>query len=282
MPATSREKAADQLETMARAEFGELSAAEVKLIRAAPSTDEAVVGADTPWRSDTDNADTGPKSWGRDRQVRAEMIRWLCINHEAKALVDPSGIGLVGAGISGQLDLSYADVPFPVSLEGCRLTSPLRLIGCRLRLLDLERSWAVAIDASSADFESGLKLGNGFRSDEGVTLIIAQVGGDLDFGGSNFGPNNNGDAIDAGGITVRGDINLVRSQARGSVNLTGANVRGDVVCDGGDFVNPAGTAILLNRAAVKGAIFLRRKESRGVQNGRNRCTPGRGLCGALR
>lgn len=254
MPATAREKAATQLESMARSEFGELSSAEVKVLTAAALWAVASCGPSTNLTDPSNNPEHS-LTWGAEREVRAEMIRWLCVNSEAKALVDPAGVRLVGARVSGELDLSYAEVKFPLSMNHCRFTSRAHLEGSQLPFLDLDGSWTVGIGADSAIFKQGLYLRKGFKSDGEISLTGAQTRGDLDCSESAF-ISQSGKAISASRAVVGGDVRLDGGEAKGTINLIGANVGGDVVFDGGRFTKSGGDAIVLQRAAIKGGIFF--------------------------
>src|ERR1700728_1678671 len=81
-----RAVAADLLERIARERFGNLSVAELKLVRHAPYRELA-------WSSPSDDPDNplnNPahgKSWDADRTIRAPIIVWLMTDKDASALV---------------------------------------------------------------------------------------------------------------------------------------------------------------------------------------------------
>src|SRR3990172_1400089 len=99
------------LDTLARARFGELSQAEVRLLAAIPNGQLAVCGSNM---SDADPANDPANSgtWAADRDIRADLIRWLCVDRIAREFVDPMGIRAYGARIPGAIDLSGVTVPF--------------------------------------------------------------------------------------------------------------------------------------------------------------------------
>jgi hypothetical protein len=98
------------LEEMARLRFTDppLSAAEERVVQAAPGGTEADC-RDLGGGSDPEKADT----WPAPRNVRAGLIRWLCVDREAREQVDPRGIQIRGARITGGLDLSFTKALFP-------------------------------------------------------------------------------------------------------------------------------------------------------------------------
>ena len=59
----------------------------------------ASFGDDLPWLSERENADTPPHRWARDREIRAVVVRWLCVSPVAKGLIGPDGIRLSGVRI---------------------------------------------------------------------------------------------------------------------------------------------------------------------------------------
>ena len=84
----------NRLVTIAAAQFANLTTAERAMLAFvdlknrvegdfAPGGPSAVPGDPT---NDPAHAD----SWGHDRDVRAELIRWLCVDPDASRLVDPA------------------------------------------------------------------------------------------------------------------------------------------------------------------------------------------------
>src|SRR5258708_34608881 len=83
---------ADELGGLARRRFGKLSEAEGRLIRAAPKGEVTMCGPNfdaTDPANDPAKADHG---WGREREIRAEVICWLCLDPEASKRVAPHGV----------------------------------------------------------------------------------------------------------------------------------------------------------------------------------------------
>lgn len=105
---------------LARAQFAPLREAEERLLHAAPAGELAWCG---PSKKDADATNDARKSdmWGETRAIRADLIRWLCVDHEARECVDQRGIQAHGARIEGELDLSFVTVPFPLVLTCCGL-----------------------------------------------------------------------------------------------------------------------------------------------------------------
>ncbi len=85
------------LEQLAKADFTSLTESELKLLHAAAKGTTAFCG---PSEQDDDpgNAPADSDNWSADRQVRSDLIRWLCIDQAAKDCVDPRGIQLYVPG----------------------------------------------------------------------------------------------------------------------------------------------------------------------------------------
>jgi hypothetical protein len=112
MPDDPLQDQINELERLARARFPDLTAAEIKLVRAAPAGEFAVCGPNMNWDDPANDPSKADTDWKEDRTIRAELIRWICVDSRAKELVDPRGIQVFAAKISGPLDLSNVAVPF--------------------------------------------------------------------------------------------------------------------------------------------------------------------------
>jgi len=257
------------LEQMARLKFPAppLSAAEQRVVRAAPDGTTAEcsnLGGDVePEKADGSPEAPGEK-WPETRNVRADLIRWLLVDHEARKQVDPKGVWILGARITGHLDLSFTNALFPLVLAGCRLEQGLDLRYAKMPLLSLAGSWTGAIDADGLKLEGNLFLRSGFHAVGEVRLLGASVGGDLDATGGTFN-NSNGDALMADRIEVRGNIFLRNDfnpflrkdfHAEGQVRLLGATIGRDLDAKGGTFRNPKGNALYADGIEVGGNVFL--------------------------
>jgi len=278
MSASSLEIAADQMEMLAKAAFPDLLEGEKKMVRAACTPQSAFFGPDgdkgalsnAPEFSESGYPEKHITRWGPERNLRGEVVRWLCVNPKTKVLVDPRGIQLVGARIISQIDLSYADVPFRVSFKRCRLLTETRFTESQIPELDLEGSWTGPIAADGAHILHNLNLRFGFRAEGKVSLIGTRIDGSFGCGESSF-INPNDIAIAADAATVGGAV-LLRAgttftggvtpfRAVGAVRVFGAKIGGDVDCDGGVFIyrssDPDAAALNLERAEVKGALLVR-------------------------
>ena len=105
---------------LAEAKFGKLSDAEALFLDKAASGETAICGPN----DDDDDPQNDPRTaghWGPSRTVRAEIVSWLCTDREANKIVHWKGIQIYGANLSGDIDLSHANIPFPLSFQHCRM-----------------------------------------------------------------------------------------------------------------------------------------------------------------
>jgi hypothetical protein len=245
----------DDLEALARARFGDLSQAELKLLRAAPKGEVAWCG---PSAKNDDPANDPAKAdeWGPEREIRAHLIRWLCVDRDASSAVDPMGIQIYAARITGTLDLSFISVPFPLALCRCRLADGANLISADLPALNLAGSRVLSVTADGAKVKGSVFLRDSFSAEGGVRLLDAQVGGSLDCSGGTF-KNPGGDALYADRADVKGGVFLREGfSAEGEVRMLGAQIGGDLDCIGGTFKNPGGNAFSASGANVNGSVLL--------------------------
>ena len=154
------------------------------MVRAAPNGTVADCRRDLGGGGDPEKAggtgEAPDEKWPDKRNVRADLIRWLFVDREARELVDPRGVQIRGARITGDLDLSFANVLFPLVLLRCRLEQPLDLQWAKMPVLSLEGSWTGAIAADGLKLEGSLFLRNGFHAEGEVRLLGATIGGNLD------------------------------------------------------------------------------------------------------
>jgi hypothetical protein len=68
--------------------------------------------------------------------VDAAVLRRCC--NELKDRIDRHGVRLRNAAVTGSLDLSGLDIPFPLSFDNCEFESPLTVEGAQLYELGLK------------------------------------------------------------------------------------------------------------------------------------------------
>lgn len=256
MPTPSFSAIPEALLKLAETRFHPLSNAERLLLAAVSAGDTAWCGP-TPKDFDPANNPAKADSWGPERTIRANLIRWLCIDREARNFVDPRGIQAHGARIEGALDLSFVRIRFPLSLSCCRMKEEVRFRFLRIPTINLGGSWVRTLNAERAKLKGSLFLNNGFCSEGEVQLLGARIGSNLDCGAGRF-RNAGGKALRADRIRVRGSLFLRNAfVAEGEVRLLGAEIGGNFECNDGSFSNPGGSALSGDRMTIQGSLFLR-------------------------
>ncbi|HTQ97204.1 MAG TPA: hypothetical protein VMH89_10375 [Candidatus Acidoferrum sp.] len=256
MPTPSSTGNPQQLLMLAEGRFPSLREAERALLLAIPAGEMAWCGP-TPKDFDPANNPAKADSWGPERSIRAGLIRWLCIDREARNFVDPRGIQAHGARIEGSLDLSFVRVRFPLTLRCCCLKEETKLRFLNIPTVNFGGSWVRSINAERAKIKGTVFLNNGFCSEGEIQLLGARIGSNLDCGAGRF-RNAGGKSLRADRIRIRGSLFLRNAfVAEGEVRLLGAEVGGNFECNDGSFSNPGGSALSGDRMTIQGSVFLR-------------------------
>ncbi len=137
-----------------------------------------------------------------------------------------------------------------VDLQGARLGGDLMLDGSSIRSAGHR-----AFDGSHISMRGDMT----FRDTSihgAVSVSGAQIGGDLALPGAEI-EHPDAAGMTAVGVRVGGDMVLRGARIAGETNLIGARIEGDISFDSGTFGLPGKLALTLNRAVIKGALFLR-------------------------
>ena len=250
-------------QTRAADRFDPLSEAERKLLAALSAGLDANCGPDGLAWDAPENDPGSADAWDHGRTIRAALLAWLCTDAEAAEHIHHLGIRLTGARIDGVFDLSFVNVPFPLSFSACSCPQGMRLRSTaipelRLRLCRIGRlpSSGDAIAAGGLRVLNTVFLSDGFQADGGVGLSGAEIGTLVCGRGSRF-KNANGRALNAAGAKIGGSV-LLRDdfQAEGEVSFARANF-GALECVGGSrFKNANGRALSAEGAKIGGPVLL--------------------------
>ncbi len=248
---------ADNLEAFVPRRFRDnLSEAEKRMLSAARQGKFARGGPNFDDKHPDNDPAKADDSWGSEREIRAELIRWLCVDQVASKLVDPRGIQVYAAKITDELDLSFVTVPFPLRLARCRLAAGGDLGDVRIPALSLDGSSTGLLELQGAVVAGSVFLSAGFSSSGEVKLVGARIGGSLECDGGTF-KNADGMAINADRCNVSGYVFLREGfLAEGEVFLLNAQIGGNLECRRGTFKNAKGRAITADRCNVSGYVFL--------------------------
>lgn len=222
-----------------------LTAPERQLIEACKAGVECVLGDGTR-----------PEGADPARTIRADLLRYLILGGCDECRVHEWGVQLMGAWISGALDLSFATAKGPTGLIKCRFEKPLQALQTTFEFLNLTGSALPGLFAQGAQVAGAVMLHGGFEAEGEVTLAAAVIGGQLSCVGGTF-RKPKGYALNAHNARVTGGVLLSGGfRAVGAVNLSGAVIGGQLECIGGTFRNPNGEALNAGGLQVTGAVFF--------------------------
>ncbi len=277
-PATLSARSQFGLLKLADAEFANLTHAERALLEFADVSNTnrsewAAVGPSAnPLDSSNDPKDAA--KWTHDRDIRAGLIRWLTVDHAAIERVDPKGIRILGARITGPLDLSYVRVPFAITMVRCAIPERMTLQSTEIPQLDLNGTYTAEIFAPGLNVRGDLDLGwdnheyGEFHAAGEVYLQGAKVGGQLSLGRGHFHYSkvalfdyqaSQKIAIDISDAEIKRSLTLCCGfESDGAVILDGSTIGGDLNCVAGHFTNPNNVALSASSATINGNVVLAR------------------------
>jgi hypothetical protein len=253
---------------LARIKFSNLTPAELALLRfvgANPAEAGGFAAAGPSVNPDDPSNDPAhAEEWSKDREVRAQLIRWLCVDSEAIRRIDPQGLRLFGAKIVGGLNLSLVRVPFPITLRNCLIGDPMNLASAQIRDLDLSGSHTGPISAESINVSDALLLSNGFRASGQVNLAVAKIGRLVATNGhfkNSPGPTDPYPgaeiALNLAEAQIEGPVLMDSGfESEGCVYMHGAIISGDLLCLSGRFIHPKNVAIEANQSNIGGTVYL--------------------------
>jgi hypothetical protein len=197
--------------------------------------------------------------------VRAEVIRDLVVGRHGE--LDPRGLRLQNAVVTGQLDLDGVHCSVPVRLIRCRFDEPVLARGAQLSYLSLAGSEVPGLYAGGVRIGDSLFLNDGFTAaaddtDAAVRLRGARIGGLLDCGGARL-TNASGPALVVDNARVDGGVLLndgFVADGRGllgAVRMVDAQVGGQVDLSNARLTNATGATLMANRMVVTGDLFMR-------------------------
>jgi hypothetical protein len=268
-PACARDDA--PLVALAAAKFPNLTRAERALLQNADvnnvARSEFAVAGTSADPADPSNDPAHASEWDAERAIRASLIRWLCVDPDAVRMVDPRGLRILGARITGPLDLSYVQLRFPIVFRNCAISERIDLTALTIPALDLDGSYTGEIEAPNISVRDDLSMGHGFHAGGEVWLWGSRIGGSLDAWGGHFRhskierhpagaalPNL---ALAAENSHVEGDVVLCCGfESDGGTSLARARIGGSLECFGAHFINPNNYALAAPDSRIEGVVHL--------------------------
>ena len=248
-----QDRASDVLEKMARAEFGNLSAAERTLVRSASHREVNWVGPNSN-PDDPANDPAHAEKWGPDRSIRAGLLAWLISDPDTAGYIHPSGAGIAGARILGNLDLSYAEVPRLLTLIRCSIPDGIDFSNASLAGLEVRASLTGPMTGDFSNVKGNLAVLFGHNG--AISIYRATINGDLDFTGSNFTHTGAEDPISAQQSTINGDAIFHQDfTTDGTLYFRLAKIGHALSINHVHFVGPRENGLDAERANVQGPLY---------------------------
>ncbi|MEP5088694.1 MAG: hypothetical protein ABJR23_04625 [Paracoccaceae bacterium] len=167
--------------------------AEVKLMAACEAGEPCVLGDGSL-----------PVEGNATREVRADVLRYLIVGGCENFPVADWGVQVIGAYVSGNLDLSFAKANGVTTLFACRFQQDLGMFQASLENLNLSQSHLNGLNAQRAKI-----TGDIFLRDVVATATIdfsgAEIGGQLSCTSAQFNATE-GLALDAQGAQISGGL----------------------------------------------------------------------------
>jgi sRNA-binding regulator protein Hfq len=192
--------------------------------------------------------------WGEDRVIKAEWLEWLCTDPTASTKVTSRGIEIAGARIEGKVDLSWANIQFPLRTFKCAFTDDMILNRAKVGSLQLQSTYIQNLNADYLTAERDLSLVDGFRAAGRVWLRYATINGTLTCDSGHF-INPGQIALDLEGAKIGSVFMRNGFEADGEVELYSTVINGTLDCAGGYFHNPSAVALDLE-GVTSGQVLL--------------------------
>lgn len=221
--------------------------AEQKLIHSAGA---GTVADFSSWDAKANDPKHGAQ-WGSERTIRAELIYALAIGTNPEWPVQPRGVQLKGARITGSLNLSAGVIAYPLTLTDCYFGNAVDLSDASANKIDFNDS--VIVDNFFANHLNARYFFLEKTTVKGaLELVDAHISGIVSCRGARL---ENG--LDGERVTVGGSVFLDKGfSASGEVDLSNATIGADLWGDGGSFRNNGHISLDASVVKVGGSVEL--------------------------
>jgi hypothetical protein len=193
---------------------------------------------------------TAGHAGGERTQLRAEVLRWLCLQRTGAA-----EIAVSGARVVGPLDLSAVRLSTVLRLHDCHFTDPIDMTGARIAETFHITGCVLAGMRADRLAVSGDLVLDGIRNHGVVSLVDASIGGTFSCTGGTF-DNPGRIALNARSITVAGAVLFDGGfRVTGSLVLASARIKGTLDLRGAQCENPGGRSIDAEHLQLDGALL---------------------------
>ncbi len=200
------------------------------------------------------------------RTIRAEVLgkilRSEALGSEGLTVVIPRAVIIVGAIITGELDMSDTNTGLALGIQHSEFKAAINFNQAKLALLNLEGSTLVGANMNFLQIATNLQL-NDLKSKGAFNLASAKIGGQFAAHNAKF-TNPKGMAINAQGAEITGGVFLHKTKITGMAAFNRAKIGGQFAADGAEFLNPEGRAINAQDASITGGVFLWKARVAGI------------------
>lgn len=199
-----------------------------------------------------------------ERTFDGSELRSLFLRLDA---VDPVGVSITGARVSGRLDLSGATLAFPLWFDETTFDEPVSVMYARVPLLTFDRCTLPALNGRRLTADGGVAL-SACTIGGGISLSNARLG-DADFQGATIECSDGStSALILDGASIDGDLILSDGfNAHGKVSLQGARVAGRLGGMNARLETSTGEALNFNGADVAADVHLTDLRAHGEVRG---------------
>jgi hypothetical protein len=238
---------------------GLVNLAEEHVGRLSPGEQRLVMAAAAGQEFDAAHLDGSDRS---AEPLRAAVLSWLCTDPSATAALSRRGISVRQATFTGALQLRYAKLATPLSLQDCTLEA-VDVSDAELVALTLDGSTVRSFRGDQLRVERDLSLKRGFTCAGDFRLPFAWIEGHLDLSSAKL-LNESSDALLGDGCRVDGDVRLRHGfTAVQRVSLANVRIAGSLACDNGHFHHADDIALYLPGSRISGDWTLHEAEVNG-------------------
>ncbi|WP_324787930.1 membrane-associated oxidoreductase [Streptomyces sp. H51] len=199
--------------------------------------------------------------WGPERTVRARVLRALLLNGPQEP-GEVAALKVMGARITGVLNLRYATVGSVVHLGHCRFTDVPDFSGAQLTYLNLRDSVLPGLLLPRTRVDGSVRLTR-CRIDGPVHLGGAQISGMLILERAELTASGPEPVLKLNHVSIEDDLCAPGLRTRGEIRLDGAAVAGSVDFEDARLHHPGRAVIDAQTLVVEGDLLMRRVSTSG-------------------
>ena len=193
--------------------------------------------------------------------VRPIVLRWMCCDPDAKALIHPRGVRIENARICGPLDLTNITIEFLLRVHNCIVEGDITLTDSRLRSFGFNGTTCQKLIAERSVVAGSAYLSHDVRGPFNCTVLSfcdASIDDNLVADQARIGPaQDDSDALFIDRSRIRGYVYLHRARIDGSLCARDAQVGALDISDMWVSANPrrgdAG-AVELDGSTITGSL----------------------------